>query len=91
MIKVYCKLVTITAEDFKNSSKKIKKNDKEPLISIDDLRPEMRVGAFEVQLYRKVEGKEEKKILHSKLSTRRWPNINEVLTKIGIVLVVICS
>jgi hypothetical protein len=43
----------------------------------------MRLGAFEVQLYKKLEGKEERRILHSKLSVRKWPNINEVLSKIG--------
>lgn len=84
MIQVYCKPVIVTAEDFKNCSMALKTNPKNPPPSIDDFRPEMRLGAFEVQIYRKKGDEKKTEVLHSKLNTRRWPNINAILSKICI-------
>ena len=80
MIKVYCKPINTGVEDYQ---KPFKLNDQAPL-TIETYRPEMRIGAFEVQLCKKKDGKTKIEQLHSKLNTRMWPNINVVLSKICI-------
>lgn len=84
MIKVYCKPITTTVEDFnKNISISRKSTDAKQLI-IDNYRPEMKIGAFEVIICKKINGQPKQELLHSKLETRVWPNIGSILNRIGI-------
>ncbi len=84
MVKVYCKPITDSVEDFVKSFP-INRNatDQRSLI-IESHRPEMRIGAFEVQLCIKVHGELKIELLHSKLATRVWPQVGAILNKIGI-------
>jgi hypothetical protein len=41
-----------------------------------------RIGALEVQLFLKNEGRTVEKILHSKLKSGMWPSISMVLEKV---------
>lgn len=82
MIKVYCKPISTGVEDYKKSFRLTQDS---PL-TIESYRPEMRIGAFEVQLCKVEEEKKTIKILHSKLNSRVWPRINSILAKIGIEL-----
>jgi len=50
---------------------------------IDFHRPQMRVGAFEIVLAIKHRGELKEEVIHSKLKTRLWPNIDYVLSKIA--------
>jgi hypothetical protein len=42
----------------------------------------MRLGAFEVQLFKKESGRFIEKTLHSKLQAGYWPNVSAILEKI---------
>lgn len=79
MIKVYCKPISTGLDDYKKS---FKLKEDAPLI-IENYRPEMRIGAFEVLLCKMNEGNRTIEQLHSKLNSRVWPNINAILVKIG--------
>ena len=79
MIKVYCKPINTGLDDYKKS---FRLTEDSPL-TIESYRPEMRIGAFEVQLCKVNEAKKSVKLLHSKLNSRMWPNINSILLKIG--------
>jgi hypothetical protein len=52
-------------------------------LTIETYRPEIRIGAFEVQLCKMEEGKKSIELLHSKLDSRVWPKINNIHKKIG--------
>ena len=48
---------------------------------IDNYRENMKLGAFEVQLYSKISDvREENVFLHSKIKDGTWPNIEDILT-----------
>jgi hypothetical protein len=79
MIKVYCKPVNTGLDDYKKS---FRLTENSPL-TIESYRSEMRIGAFEVQLCKVNEGQKAIELLHSKLNSRVWPNINTILLKIG--------
>lgn len=81
MIRVCCKPITTNSEDFMRSIKVDKINEQK--ICIENFRPEMRLGAFEIQLCKKVKGEIIQELLHSKLQTRYWPNVNVILNRIG--------
>src|SRR5688500_235094 len=49
---------------------------------IDNQLKSSRIGAFEVQIYVKNEGRTLEKILHSKMKSNVWPNISSILEKI---------
>jgi len=83
MIKVYCKPITNCVEDFQKSITVNKKSEDQRALIIDNHRPEMRIGAFEVQLCAKINNELKRELLHSKLDTRVWPNVGTVLNKIG--------
>jgi len=82
MIKVYCKPISTGIEDYKKS---FRLTEDSPL-TIESYRPEMRIGAFEVQLCRMRGGEKSIKLLHSKLNSRVWPKINSILLKICMML-----
>jgi len=81
MIKVYCKPITTGTEDFMKKIT-VKKNAQTTLF-IEDYRPQLRLGAFEVQLCKKVQGQIVPMLLHSKLQSYTWPNINVILNRIS--------
>ncbi len=83
MVKVYCKPITTTVEDFQKSIRVTRKSTDQRSLIIDNYRPEMRIGAFEVQICKKIDGQRKQELLHSKLATRVWPNIGAVLNKIA--------
>lgn len=79
MVKVYCKPISTGVEDYKKS---FRLKEDSPL-TIESYRPEMRIGAFEVQLCKAEEGKKTVELLHSKLGSRVWPRINSILNRIS--------
>lgn len=42
----------------------------------------MRLGAFEVQVFKREGGKNIEKVLHSKLQTGCWPTVSYILEKV---------
>lgn len=54
-----------------------------PVSKLDPESNKKRMGAFEVQVSNKSKGKLTIVVLHSKLSTRKWPDVNEVVTKLS--------
>ena len=70
-----------TWEDQKILKLKTKKGGHEPTI-IDNQIKYLRLGAFEVQIFKKEGGKAIEKILHSKLQSGNWPAVSQVLEKI---------
>jgi hypothetical protein len=83
MIKVNCKPITTTAADFQKLIPIDRKKPDPHALIIDYHRPELRIGAFEVQLCARSQTGLRQEVLHSKLATRLWPNINSILEKIG--------
>ena len=83
MVKVYCKPITAALEDFQKIIKLSRKSTDQRALIIDNYRPEMRIGAFEVQICKKVDGSLKQELLHSKLASRVWPNVGVILNKIG--------
>lgn len=83
MVRVYCKPVAITKEDFMQQIGINRDPSVKTSCFVEDYRPQMRLGAFEVQVCRKVRGEVVAELLHSKLQSRYWPNISVVLQKIG--------
>ena len=81
MIKVYSKQVSSGTEEFRKSIK-IKPGNSSALF-IENYRPELRLGAFEVQLYKKSHDKTIHELLHSKLNTLAWPNLKNIIYKIS--------
>ena len=67
---------------------KVKNGGNWPKSYINTLFKDVRIGAFEVQLCYKVKNKEDKEareviiLLHSKLESKKWPKIDEILDKI---------
>ena len=49
---------------------------------INDQFKEVRIGAFEVQLCLKADNQTKVIVLHSKLETKQWPKIDNILNKI---------
>ena len=49
---------------------------------IDSQLKSCRIGAFEVQLYGKIEGRNLEKVLHSKLKNGMWPSVSLILEKV---------
>ena len=70
-----------TWEDQKITKLKTKKNGHEPTI-IDHQIKYLRLGAFEVQIFKREGGKNIEKVLHSKLQSGNWPSVKQVLEKI---------
>ncbi len=85
IVKVYCKPISDSVEDFQKSFTLNKKATDQKSLIIENHRPEMRIGAFEIQLCARVRGELQTEMLHSKLATRAWPHIGAVLNKIGII------
>ena len=83
IIRVYCKPISTNLEGFIQMIKFNKEKSAENVYRIENYRPEMRLGAFEVQLYKKAKGEIITEFLHSKLNTRIWPSINAIINKIG--------
>lgn len=54
-----------------------------PLSKLDPEVNKRRLGAFEIQLATKFKGVLSVQVLHSKLSTRKWPDVPEVMKKIS--------
>ncbi|CAG9317915.1 unnamed protein product [Blepharisma stoltei] len=54
-----------------------------PISKCDDNTTNQRMGAFEVQICSKIKGIIKKDTLHSKLATRKWPDIREVIGKMA--------
>ena len=54
-----------------------------PVSKLDSENNKKRLGAFEVQVSTKSKGSLKVAVLHSKLSTGRWPDISEVITKLS--------
>lgn len=83
IVRVTCKPISNSVEDFQKAIVAHKsKGDQRDLI-IENHRPEMRIGAFEVQLFTREKNEVKMEVLHSKLESRVWPNIGSVLGKIG--------
>jgi hypothetical protein len=74
-IKVYLK--PIDTDIFKNEEKIDKKN-----YIIDEKYKEVRIGAMEVLLCKKLNGVKETSQLFSKLQTHQWPSIGKLLDSI---------
>ncbi len=74
-IKVYLK--PIDTDIFKNEEKMDKKN-----VIIDEKYKEVRIGAMEVLLCKKINGVKETSQLFSKLQTHQWPSIAKLLDSI---------
>lgn len=83
MVKVYCKPINTCAEDFQKSITFGRNPHDMKSLVIDNYRPELRIGAFEVQLCKRANKELKQELLHSKLETKMWPNIGAILNKIG--------
>lgn len=83
MVKVSCKPITSTAEDYQKQIIVDRKNPEPRALILDNYRPENKIGAFEVQLCAKVNHNLTQEILHSKLASRKWPAIRSILEKIS--------
>jgi hypothetical protein len=81
IVKVNCKPITNSVEDFQKSIPIGKSADKKDLI-IENHRPALRIGAFEVVLTTKKNRETKQELLHSKLESKRWPNIGAILNRI---------
>ena len=57
----------------------IKHTGLEKIKSLDDKYKEVRIGALEVQLCRKVNNKVDTHVLHSKLATKEWPSLSKLI------------
>lgn len=79
MVKVNCKPITSSTEQYKAQIYLNRKKPEPNSLNLDKYRPEMRIGAFEVQLF----SKRGNAILHSKLASRMWPNVKTILDKIA--------
>ena len=68
---------------FKKSDNNDKKNSTRiPMCYINDQFKEVRIGAFEVQLCLKADNQTKVIVLHSKLESKQWPKIENILNKI---------
>jgi hypothetical protein len=83
MVKVSCKPITSTAEDYQKQIIVDRKNPEPRALILDNYRPDNRIGAFEVQLCTKVDRNFTQELLHSKLNSRKWPTIRNILEKIS--------
>jgi hypothetical protein len=83
MVKVACKPITCTAEEYQKEIHLDRKHPEPRALVLDNYRPENRIGAFEVQLCAKVKNELTQELLHSKLKTKHWPNIKSILDKIS--------
>jgi len=84
-IKVLLKPIQEMVQAFKNPFKirlKTKKLTMDEL-NIDKYRPELRLGAFEIQICTIQNGKSKVEILFSKLETHKWPSSVYILEKIS--------
>ena len=54
-----------------------------PITKLDPLASTQRIGAFEVQISSKFRGKLNTELLHSKLVSRKWPDISEIISRIA--------
>lgn len=54
-----------------------------PVSKLDPLVCAQRMGAFEVQVSNKTKGRLNVEVLHSKLTSRKWPDVAEVTSKIA--------
>ena len=80
MVQIIVKPIS-TDQDEKVKPLKLDKANDKPTI-IDNQKGISRIGAFEVQLVAKHEGKVNEKILHIKISSNMWPNISLILEKL---------
>jgi hypothetical protein len=83
MVKVSCKPISQTADDFQKGFRIDRTHPEPSSLIIDNYRPELRIGAFEVQLCTRINRELTQELLHSKLATRTWPNVKVVLDKIA--------
>ena len=84
-IKVLLKPIKEMVQAFKNPFKirlKTKKLTMDDL-NIDKYRPELRLGAFEIQICTMKDGRSKVDILFSKLKTHKWPSTYFILDKIS--------
>lgn len=54
-----------------------------PVSKLDTESNKKRMGAFEVQVSNKTKGKLNVNVLHSKLASRRWPDISDIVAKLS--------
>ncbi|OMJ86009.1 hypothetical protein SteCoe_12578 [Stentor coeruleus] len=54
-----------------------------PVSKLDPESNKKRMGAFEVQVSCKTKGKLTVTVLHSKLDSRKWPDVNDVVSKLS--------
>ncbi|OMJ94950.1 hypothetical protein SteCoe_1811 [Stentor coeruleus] len=54
-----------------------------PVSKLDPESNKKRMGAFEVQVSNKTKGKLNVNVLHSKLASRRWPDISDIIAKLS--------
>ncbi len=81
-VRVSCKPITNTVEDYMRSFSVDRRNPDQKSLIIDNHRPVLRIGAFEVLLCTRVKGELRQDLLHSKLASRIWPSIGVILGKI---------
>jgi len=80
LIKVFIKPIS-TEQDQKIKRFRVESSGDKPTI-IDNQMKYFRIGAFEVQIFKKENGKLIEKILHSKLQTGLWPSLAMILEKV---------
>jgi hypothetical protein len=80
LIKVIVKPIS-TEQDLKIKKFKVDGDIGKPTI-IDHQTKNMRLGAFEVQIFKREGGKNIEKTIHSKLKSGFWPSVSQVLEKV---------
>ena len=84
MIKVSCKPLSTGAEDYMKTIPVTRRQADDKSLIIDNHRPALRTGAFEVELCTRVNGELKQELFHSKLESKTWPNM-------GVILGMICN
>jgi len=84
-IQVYLKPIMDVINEYKNPivfQKKLAQLSQDDL-NIDNYRPELRLGAFEVQLATKENNKLSISLIYSKLRSKQWPILNSILREVA--------
>lgn len=80
LVKVIVKPIS-TEQDQKIKKFKVEGDLFKPTV-IDFQMKNMRLGAFEVQIYKREGGKVIEKTIHSKLKSGFWPSVSQILEKV---------
>lgn len=83
MIKVVTKPIADGIEEFQKSIIVNRRNPDPKTLIIDNHRNPLRIGAFEVHISAKRGDRIEQELLHSKLASKTWPSIGNILNRIG--------